>query len=487
MTRTSVLLCTEGTYPFTGGGVSTWCDILCTSLDEVDFRVQAITGNPEVSLKYELPPNVVGLHKVPLWGTVEPAEFVRAEEPFAVAYRRRRRTTEERVELGFVPLLVELVEALWSDPDPEVGGRLLHDLWRWFRDDDWNATWQSRVAWQAFCAAVTERPGEDVEPTVWDLTTCFRWLRHFLTPLDAPIPETTIVHATLAGFPGIAGVVAKRERGTPFVVTDHGVFVRERYIAVSAADFSYFAKRFLLELSALVSRTVYHHADVVAPVADFNRRWEVPYGADPGRIETVHNGVDPSLFVPRPKPPERMGRPTVVAAARVFPLKDIENMIRGAAVARRSLPDLHVLVYGADDVDLPYAARCRALIAELDLAGTFELAGFHPKPAEIYCEGDISVLSSISEGFPYTVIESMACGRPVVGTDVGGVREALEGCGVVVPPRDPEALGAGMVQLLTDHDLRVALGQRCREEVLRRFRTDLSVDAYRRLYERLAG
>ena len=73
-----------------------------------------------------------------------------------------------------------------------------------------------------------------VEPTVWDLTTCFRWTKHFLTPLDAPIPETSIVHATLAGFPGIAGVVAKRHRGTPFLVTDHGVFVRERYIAVSA-------------------------------------------------------------------------------------------------------------------------------------------------------------------------------------------------------------------------------------------------------------
>lgn len=484
--RTSVLLCTEGTYPFAGGGVSTWCDILCTSLEDVDFRVQAITGNPEVSLKYELPPNVLGVHKVPLWGTTEPAEHVRADEPFADAYRRRRATTEAVVEAGFVPLLAELVEALRAEPDPERAGRVLHDLWRWFRERDWNATWQSRAAWQAFCSAATAGR-DDVEPTVWDLTTCFRWMRHFLTPLDAPVPETDLVHATLAGFPGIAGVVAKRERGTPFLVTDHGVFVRERYIAVSAADFSFFAKRFLLELSAFVSRAVYHHADLVAPVADFNRRWEEPYGAPAERIETVHNGVDPTLFQPRPKPPGRQGRPTVVAAARVFPLKDIENMIRGTAVARASLPDLHVLVYGANDVDLPYTARCRALIAELGLEGTFELAGFHPKPAEIYTEGDISVLSSISEGFPYTVIESMACGRPVVGTDVGGVREALEGCGVVVPPRDPEALGAGMVQLLTDHELRQALGQRCREEVLRRFRTDLSVDAYRRIYARLTS
>lgn len=481
---TSVLLCTEGTYPFVGGGVSTWCDILCTSLDDVEFRIQAITGNPEVSLKYELPPNVASVQKIPLWGTTEPTEHVRPDEPFAVAYRRRRATTEAVVEEGFVPLLVELVHALRDAPDAERGGRVLHELWRWFAEWDWIATWRSRAAWQAFCDVAVEG-SDDAEPTVWDLTTCFGWLRHFLTPLDAPIPETDIVHATLAGFPGLAGVVAKRERGTPFLVTDHGVFVRERYIAVSAADFSYFAKRFLLELSAFVSRAVYHHADVVAPVADFNRRWEEPYGAHPERIHTVHNGVDPTLFQPRPKPEARAGRPTVVAAARVFPLKDIENMIRGTAVARASLPDVHVLVFGANDVDLPYTKRCRDLIAELGLEGNFELAGFHPAPAELYTEGDISVLSSISEGFPYTVIESMACGRPVVGTDVGGVREALEGCGVVVPPRDPDALGAGMVQLLTDHGLRQALAQRCREEVLRRFRTDLSIDAYRRLYATL--
>ncbi len=145
------------------------------------------------------------------------------------------------------------------------------------------------------------------------------------------------------------------------------------------------------------------------------------------------------------------------------------------------------IVYGNLDADVPYVERCRALISELDLHDTFELAGFHPSPAQVYVEGDISALSSISEGFPFTVLESMACARPVVGTDVGGVREALEGFGRVVPPRDHEAFGTACVELLRDDELRLELGRRAREQILLRFRTSTSVEGYRELYRRLAG
>jgi glycosyltransferase involved in cell wall biosynthesis len=175
----------------------------------------------------------------------------------------------------------------------------------------------------------------------------------------------------------------------------------------------------------------------------------------------------------------------VVAAARVFPLKDIETMIRAAAVARDSLPDVEFLVYGSLDADVPYVEACRSVIAELGLEKTFVFAGHHTKPADLYNEGDISALSSISEGFPYTVLESMACARPVVATDVGGVREALEDFGVLVKPRDHEAFGKAVVQLLENPELRSQMGRQAREAVLARFRTEHSVGAYRRLYRRL--
>jgi glycosyltransferase involved in cell wall biosynthesis len=86
----------------------------------------------------------------------------------------------------------------------------------------------------------------------------------------------------------------------------------------------------------------------------------------------------------------------------------------------------------------------------LDLEDNFFLAGYHDKPHQLFCEGDISILTSISEGFPYTVLESMSCGIPVVATDVGGVTEALEKCGFICKPKDFEALGQSVVTLLQD-------------------------------------
>ena len=81
----------------------------------------------------------------------------------------------------------------------------------------------------------------------------------------------------------------------------------------------------------------------------------------------------------------------------------------------------------------------------------------------------------------------MSCARPVVATDVGGVREALEGFGLVVPPLDFEALGEAAVELLRDDEMRLELGRRAREQVLAHYRVTQSVDAYHKVYARLVS
>ena len=488
-----VLLCTEGTYPFAGGGVSTWCDILCRQMPDVDFTLFTVTGNPDVRAEYELPANAEKIIHIPLWGMQEPAEYPLSGLTYANFLRRKRTTTERLVASRFVPHLRVLMRAA-ADEGVDVGtaGQALTEMWRYFQEYDWNKTWKAQATWDAFVQEVL-RPYEDgrVEalrserPSMADLTTSLRWTYNFLMPLVAPLPEVDLVHATIASFAALPGVVAKIERGTPFLLTEHGVYVRERYLAVSGTDFPFYAKRYLLQLTALMSRVCYRYADVVAPVANFNKRWELRYGARQDQIQTVYNGIDPQIFVPGPKPAELRDVPVAVAAARVFPLKDIETMIRSADVARRQLPDVRFLVYGSLDADRPYVDRCRALIEKLDLADTFIFGGFHSSPAQVYNAGDISVLSSISEGFPYTVLESMSCARPVAATDVGGVSEALAGYGLVVPPRDGAALGEAAVELLRDSEMRLELGRLAREQVLARYRTTHSVDSYRTLYDQL--
>jgi len=166
----------------------------------------------------------------------------------------------------------------------------------------------------------------------------------------------------------------------------------------------------------------------------------------------------------------------------VFPLKDVETMVRSANVARHLMPEIHVICYGSLNADPPYVEKCRALIDELGCGDNFEFGGFHPDPYGIFIEGDISVLSSISEGFPYTVLEAMSSGVACVATDVGGVREAVADTGIVVPPRDPESLGQALVELLSDNDRRREACRAARERVISEFTIKKQLDGYEALY-----
>jgi glycosyltransferase involved in cell wall biosynthesis len=97
----------------------------------------------------------------------------------------------------------------------------------------------------------------------------------------------------------------------------------------------------------------------------------------------------------------------------------------------------------------------------------------------------VVALTSVSEGFPVTVIEAMACGRPMVCTNVGGVSEAVADAGIVVSPGDHLAVARACVTLLRDDELRHRMGQAARARVLRLFTLDESLASYRRVYEHL--
>ena len=96
------------------------------------------------------------------------------------------------------------------------------------------------------------------------------------------------------------------------------------------------------------------------------------------------------------------------------------------------------------------------------------------------------MLSSISEGFPFTLIEAMSCGRATVSTDVGGVREAVGDTGLVVPPRDPAAMAAAALELLGDPVRRRAMGEAARLRVIEQFTLRQTIDTFRSIYHELA-
>jgi glycosyltransferase involved in cell wall biosynthesis len=287
------------------------------------------------------------------------------------------------------------------------------------------------------------------------------------------------------------GIAARRELATPLLLTEHGIGVRERYLRHTPA--SPFARRFIAALTRLWARAGYHHADAIATPTTFNRDWQIALGADPRKIEVVPNGIvldgrgegarDGSAAA-SPEPSSSRGSFTVIAVAAVRPIKDIDTLIRAAAIVTREAPRVRFRVHGVLD-DRHYVEQCRRLIEELGLGRRFELQGFNEDRAALYRAADLAVLSSLSEAHPFALLEAMARGVPVVATAVGGVPELLGDAGLLVPPRRPEALAAAILDLERDPGRRAGLGRRGRSMVEEQFSIDRMLGAYDRLYARL--
>jgi glycosyltransferase involved in cell wall biosynthesis len=203
-------------------------------------------------------------------------------------------------------------------------------------------------------------------------------------------------------------------------------------------------------------------------------------------MRTVYNGVDVQLF---PRAEQEPDTPTLSWAGRIDPIKDLETLIRAYALCRAEVPDLRLRLFGGVPVGgEAYKARCEKLAASLGVTDGLIWEGWIDDVARAYAVGSIVMLSSISEGFPFSLIEAMSCGRPTVSTDVGGVREAVGDTGLVVPPREPAAMAKAALELIEGGwEKRAELGCRARQRVIDRFTLRRSVDGFRAIYRELDG
>ncbi|HXW81014.1 MAG TPA: GT4 family glycosyltransferase PelF [Acidimicrobiales bacterium] len=467
-----ITLITEGTYPHHLGGVSVWCDQLIREVGEHRFNVLAISSTGEEQDAWALPTNVTSVETVPLWA------------------RLPRRGLSRSTRNEFSGVLEVFLRSLSVDNNGESFEASLQELAQFAQAGLLTPAMSSEDAVGSLLAlspVCSERPGRSAARlSVADAVDVLMFLEHFLRPLAVPPPRADLCHATANGLGTLPALAAKWENGTPFLLTEHGVYLRELYLWHKPGALSQPARSVLLRFFKLLIETAYRNADIVAPVCRYNRLWEVANGTPPARIRPVHNGIDPAAFPAATEEPEV---PTLVFVGRIDPLKDVETLLRAFAEIRVSIPECRLRLFGpvpegAED----YMARCARLSADLGLdngAATFE--GKISPPAAAYHAGHVVLLTSISEGLPYVVLEAMASARPVVATDVGGVSEAIGDAGILVPPRDHSAVAAACVRLLLHPSERRALGTAARNRVLQQFTTKRCFGEYRDLYDELAG
>ncbi|KMS73108.1 glycosyl transferase [Streptomyces viridochromogenes] len=465
-----VTLLTEGTYPHSHGGVSVWCDQLVTGMPDIEFDVIAVTGTGREPIVWDLPDHVRGVLSVPMWGAAPEGRPPRGRS------RRRLVGAYER----FLTALV--------DPGAEDAfAPALHTLARAAAGGELSAFLRGDTA-IAILTAVWTRPGLAVRealPTLHDALTATALLEHALRPLAAPPPQDGVAHAVSGGVAVLPGLAARERHGVPLLLTEHGVYLRERYLGYRTAPYRWPVKAVILGFFRLLAEESYRQAALITPGNRYNRLWEEQGGADPASIRTVYNGVDPAAFPPAGPEPESL---TLSWAGRVDPIKDLETLIRAFALVRDRLPDARLRLFGGTPRGgEAYRERCEALAAELGQGDAVTFEGRVDDIRDAYAAGNVVMLSSISEGFPFTLIEAMSCGRATVSTDVGGVREAVGDTGLVVPPRDPAAMAAAALELLDDPVRRRAMGEAARLRVIEQFTLRQTIDTFRAIYHELAA
>ncbi|MFJ8958921.1 GT4 family glycosyltransferase PelF [Lentzea sp. NPDC102401] len=458
-----VALVSEGCYPFHPGGVSLWCDQLIRGMPQHAFTAVALAVDGAERPWWPSPANLTEVVTMPLWGR-RPRRARRRPAGFAEVHEAFLRS--------FIP---------YADDSPEKLAHALRRIFGLAQHSDVGAALMSNDAVARLIRAVHDCGEGPI--SLQDALNATDMLEHSLRPLMFPPVRADVCHLAMNGLSALAGMAAKWAHGTPLLMSEHGVYLRERYLGAVSETVALPTKVVLLSFHRALAGAAYRTCDMLTPHSDYNRRWQLHSGADPSRMWTMYNGIDPADFpVARGEPDV----PTIVFVGRIDPLKDLHTLIRAFGEVRRALPEARLRVFGpVPEANRDYHTSCLRLTDQLGLTGSAVFEGLVPRQVDAYHAGHLVALTSVSEGFPFTVVEAMSTGRPPVCTDVGGVSEAVADAGLVVPPRDHEAVARACVRLLTDTGLRRRMGLLARQRVVERFTVQRWNDSYRTRYAEL--
>lgn len=493
-----VCLVVEGCYPFVAGGVSSWLDWLMRTQPRTRFAVVALVADERPrEIRYALPPNLEALHVLPL------------------APRSRQPSLRQPVLDG--QLMADLLYGVLHDGDLGSFDALMELVARPVRRQplgfldrpappDYATLTASPAAWHALTDCYRRiAPEASFSDFFWAWRNLVGSL---LAVATAPVPPAATYHAISTGYAGLFAVRAARQTGRTAAITEHGIYTNERRIdlvmadwitdtidaGMSDADPRIDVRQFWIHAFESFARIAYQGSRRITTLYGANQSFQRQLGAEEARLQVIPNGIVLEKFAAiRPEPDHPL---TVALIGRVVPIKDIETYIAAAAIARRALPAIRMLILGPTDEDEDYVALCQRRVAELGLQDCIEFTG-KVDIADYLPRIDIVVLTSISEAQPLVLLEAGAAGIPCIATDVGSCREIIEGApdehpnlglaGRVAPPMDAEAVGAAIVELAADPALRAACGEVLRQRVRTYFTSEISASRYEALYRELTA
>jgi glycosyltransferase involved in cell wall biosynthesis len=306
--------------------------------------------------------------------------------------------------------------------------------------------------------------------------------------MQYPIPEADIYHCVSTGYAGLIGVMAKAKYKKPLILTEHGIYAREREEDILKSRWLMPAyKKLWTEFFYFISTGVYRTADDIVTLFHRNHEIQIELGAPPDRCSIIPNGIEPKNYARQKVVPGRMNIGSIL---RIVPIKDVLTLIRAFKLVHNAEPEAKLFLIGPTDEDEDYFDQCQNLVSILNLDDYVVFTGridIH----EILPEIDVLTLTSISEGMPLVILEGLASSIPFVATNVGSCRELLEGttdtfgkAGLIAPPVSPNKIAAGILELLRDPQKRKLYGENGRKRIEALYSNEILTQAYKAIYDK---
>ncbi len=497
-----VCLILEGSYPFVTGGVSSWMHNLVSSLPDINFTAICIlaTSKEKNEYKYKLPKNISGIkvvylhdHDIKIEKGAGKSKRVKDVDAIRAFHYKMINKNDYS---GINPILPMFDRSNKERPTT-------HDMI--FGKEAWNLVLD-----------LYNSHNSDASFIDYFWTYRFNHLPIF-NLLNAEIPKAKLYHAISTGFAGLLGVLAKHKHKRPLILTEHGIYTKERKIEIAQAEWIYVAgndrikvkkdlgtfQNVWIRMFDAMGKFTYREAERIYTIYEGNRKQEIIDGADPEKTFLIPNGINIEKFGSlefNKECADKFGydpeKRAIGFVGRIVPIKDVKTFIRACKIISLRLPNIKVYIIGPTDEDGKYFKECRDLTNALNLNDVIEYTG-KVKVDEFYPMLDLVVLTSISEAQPLVILEANCAGIPVVATDVGACRELLEGItvednalgasGIVSRVADPAGAAEAAIKILSDSGLKNSMSEAGKKRVAAFYRESDLNSRYLSIYKEMAG
>lgn len=469
-----VCIVVEGCYPYVVGGVSSWVHSLIKQFPNVEFIIQTIAADRSIRGKfvYEMPDNVSEVREA----YVQDIDWIGIK-------KRHKKLRLNKKDFDALESLILNENINWKG------------VFEFFHTKNFSIN--DLLMGNDFFLMAKElyiRHYENItfSDFLWSLRSMY--LPLFLC-MKTPLPKADLYHCVATGYAGMLGSMAKVLYGSTLLISEHGIYSREREEDIIKANWvEGVYKNVWIEHFRKMSSCAYQNANKVTSLFEYAKNLQIELGCPAEKTLVTPNGIDPARFADIPGKKEGDDKFfNIGAVLRIAPIKDVKTLINAFYYAKQREPSLKLWIMGPWEEEDPYAKEVFALVDSLkpeDLVFTGRI-----NVTEYLGRMDATILSSISEGQPLTILEGFAAKCPAIATNVGNCEGLIYGegddklghAGIVTDTMSVSGLADAMVKMAREPEVARHMGEIGYQRLMAKYQLSQMKATYRKLYLEMAS